>query len=72
MLKVPDSHKKKYANFIKLIEDTKAKVVEPDFLIVASPEVLGDNYEELIINLGLLAEAGLALRIGTDATPAQD
>ena len=32
-------------------------------VIVASPEVLGDNYEELVHNLNRLAEHNLMLQI---------
>ena len=54
-------HREKYANFLCMIEDAKATKFE--VVIVAYPSVLGDNYEELIINLGLLASAKLKLLI---------
>ena len=34
---------------------------EADVIVVAFPEVLGDTYSELVINLGKLAEHGKAL-----------
>ena len=36
---------------------------EADVIAVAFPEVLGDHYSELIINLGKLASSGKALMI---------
>jgi len=54
-------HAKKYKGFLKLID--KSKVDKADLVLVAEPWVLGDNYEELITNLKLLAEAELSLRI---------
>ena len=36
---------------------------EADVIAVAFPEVLGDHYSELIVNLGKLANSGKALMI---------
>jgi len=36
-------------------------------LYVACPEVLGDNYLELLVNLSKIAEAGVKLRVGKPA-----
>ena len=41
----------------------EALQTEADVLAVAFPEVLGDHYSELIINLGKLANSGKALMI---------
>ena len=41
----------------------KALVAEADFVLVAFPDVLGDTYTELLINLGKLAESGKGLYI---------
>ena len=60
MLKVSDAHKTKYAQFIKMLSASKGKV---QAVAVASPDILGDNYEEITTNLGLLAESGLAILI---------
>jgi hypothetical protein len=52
---------KKYADFDKMIRESKAKGIQD--VIVATPQTLGDNYEELIANLNKLASAGLRLNI---------
>ena len=41
----------------------EALQAEADVIAVAFPEVLGDHYGELIINLGKLADSGKALMI---------
>ena len=41
----------------------EALQAEADVIAVAFPEVLGDHYSELIINLGKLASSGKALVI---------
>ena len=41
----------------------KALVSEADVVVVAFPDVLGDTYTELLINLGKLAESGKGLYI---------
>lgn len=56
-----EAHKAKYASFIRMIDQAK----QGDFqaVVIASPVVIGDDYNEIITNLGLLATAGLALSI---------
>jgi len=46
----------------------KALGADADVLVVAFPEVLGDTYTELVINLGRIAESGKSLGI-TKASP---
>ncbi len=41
----------------------KALGADADVLVVAFPEVLGDTYTELVINLGRIAESGKSLGI---------
>ena len=41
----------------------KALGTDADVLLVSFPEVLGDNYTELVINLGRIAESGKSLGI---------
>ena len=41
----------------------EALQADADVIAVAFPEVLGDHYAELIINLGKLADSGKALMI---------
>lgn len=48
----------KFADFIRLCEDPESEVV-----IVHHPEVLGDNYEEIVESLNRLADAGKLLQI---------
>ncbi len=52
-------HRRKFAEFLKLIERTKKERLGR--IVVLQPEALGDTYEELVTNLYLLSEAGLSL-----------
>lgn len=56
-----EAHKIKYASFIRMIDQAK----QGDFqvVVIASPVVIGDDYDEIITNLGLLATARLALSV---------
>jgi hypothetical protein len=54
-MKVSEQHQKKYADFLRMIEETK-KVSSSD----GQPQ-MGDNYDEIITNLGLLSESELIL-----------
>lgn len=51
----------KFAGLDKLIREAKSSGV--DSLIVATPQALGDSYEEMISNLDKIAAAELALII---------
>lgn len=62
-MNTPPGYEKKFADFIKLCADTKAKGLNE--IIVGYPWVLGDNYEELIESLSRLADAGLSLNIAS-------
>jgi hypothetical protein len=57
-----NAHAEKFAMFLELIETAKRGDI--DVVVVAYPWVLGDTYEELIENLGLLADAKVQLAIG--------
>ena len=48
----------KFKEFNRLLREA-----EVDLLVIDSPEVLGDNYEELIENLRRLSSSGLHLSI---------
>ena len=65
MHQTPPGYERKFADFIRLCAETKAKGVTN--VIVAFPWVLGDNYEEVIESLSRLADAGLTLHIGARA-----
>ena len=52
---------KTFAGLDKLIREAKSSDV--DSLIVATPQSLGDNYEEMISNLDKIAAAELVLII---------
>ena len=52
----------KFKTLDALVNDAKAKG-DLDAVVVASPQVLGDTYEELVANLNKLASAELALVI---------
>lgn len=61
-MKLSEAHQKKFAQFIEMCQQTQTKG-DADIVIIHHPAVLGDTYEELITNLSLLAESGLALGI---------
>ncbi len=50
----------KWGQFWQMIQESEGKA---DVVIVAFPEVLGDNYEELVANLSAIASHGLHLAI---------
>lgn len=52
---IPAAHRVKFASFLSLIDDAKSGKM--DVLLVAYPHVLGDTFEEVMVNLGLIAEA---------------
>ncbi len=60
---MPQGYETKYAEFIRLCAQAKSDNV--DYVIIAQPWVLGDTYDEIIESLSRLAEAGLALHIGS-------
>ena len=53
-------YEEKWQNFDELLNRCKG---DANTLIVACPEILGDDYLELLVNLSKIAEAGLALMI---------
>lgn len=53
-------YEEKWANFDLLLNGCQRDV---STLLVACPEILGDDYLELLVNLSKIAKAGLALRI---------
>jgi hypothetical protein len=57
LMNPPPGYEKKFADFIRLCSDAKAKGATQ--VTVACPWVLGDNYEELIESLSRLADGGL-------------
>jgi hypothetical protein len=54
-------YEQKFATLFTLCEDAASGNFEA--VIIAYPEVLGDNYEEMMINLSLLANAGLLVAV---------
>ncbi len=57
----PLDYERKFADFIKMCTDLKAKGVTQ--VMVAYPGALGDNCEEIIESLSRLADAELTLNI---------
>ena len=55
------THRAKYDGLYQLVEDAKKNNLQA--VMIHHPEVLGDNYEELVINLNMVSEAGLAVVI---------
>ena len=51
----------------KWAEFDEALQADADVIAVAFPEVLGDHYSELIINLGKLADSGKALIVSNSS-----
>ncbi len=51
----------KFAEFDRLCREAPRSGANT--VLIVSPQILGDNYEELIQNLSKLAQAGLALVI---------
>ena len=60
-MKAPPRYEKKFADFIKLCAEAKAKGATQ--VTVAYPWVLGDTYDELVESLSRLADAGLLLNV---------
>lgn len=56
---VSPQHRTKFAKLMRLI--THARENEISVLVVDSPKVLGDTYDELCLNLSLIAEANLSV-----------
>lgn len=56
------AHKEKYAEFFEMLENVRRRR-ETDTIMIHHPEVLGDNYKEIVLNLNLISEAGLKLMI---------
>jgi hypothetical protein len=59
-------YEQKFVTLYTLCEDAASG--EFDAVIISYPEVLGDDYEEMMISLSLLANAGL-LVVMTSASP---
>ena len=60
-MKTPPNYEQKFAGFIQLCTEAKAKGVSQ--VIIAYPWVIGDNYEEVMESLSRLADTGLSLHI---------
>jgi DNA repair photolyase len=58
-------YKDKFTGLLRLC--AKAKKNGWQVLIVASPEILGDDYEELVTNLRQAAKAGMMVAFAKDA-----
>lgn len=56
-----ERYENKFASFIEMCK--KAKQDNIPNVIISHPQVLGDNYEEIIESLARLADAGLSLQI---------
>jgi hypothetical protein len=55
------TYEAKFANFIEMC--AQAKVESIDMVMIYHPEVLGDNYSEIVESLNRLSTAGLKLLI---------
>jgi len=59
----PPGYETKFAEFIRQCAEANAKGIKE--VTVASPSVLGSNYEELMESLSRLAVSGLSLHMAT-------
>lgn len=57
-------YEEKWQNFDELLNQCKGHA---SMLIVACPEILGDDYLELLVNLSKIAKAGLGLGVAGPA-----
>lgn len=55
------NYEAKFADFLQMCADAKKKKI--DVVMVHGPEVLGDDYGELVESLNRLSDASLSLRI---------
>jgi hypothetical protein len=60
-------YEEKFSGLLRLWEE--AKKGEFEIVVVASPKILGDNYEELIGNLPRCAQVGLVVAIAERKQP---
>ena len=58
-------YRQKFSGFLELCNG--AATSGADIVMVAFPEVLGDSYEELVLNLSRAADAGLLVGIAGSA-----
>lgn len=58
MANPPIGYEQKFSDFIRMCRTAPEEVI-----IVNHPEVLGDNYEEIVESLNRLADAGKKLEI---------
>jgi predicted oxidoreductase len=54
----PSPYEQKFADFIRMLVETKL-----DTILIHHPEVLGDNYEEIVESLNRVADSGKKLVI---------
>ena len=62
-----EPYEKKFKGFIKMCNEAKASGQES--VIIANPQILGDDYEEIIESLNRLAAANLSLNIAVAQRP---
>jgi DNA invertase Pin-like site-specific DNA recombinase len=55
------AYEEKFSGLLRMCEEAKKGEVE--IVVVAKPEVLGDNYEEVVESLRRCAKAGLLIAI---------
>ncbi len=65
----PPDYNSKFADFISMCAESQKSGVKQ--VVVATPSVIGDNYNEIIESLSRLAESGLALSVAEPELPAR-
>ena len=55
------SYEKKFAEFLRMCDEAKSGNL--DVVMIHHPQVLGDDYVEMVESLNRLADAGLSLTI---------
>jgi hypothetical protein len=58
--------REKFAGLFQLCEQARTGRIQ--IVVVAFPEVLGDDYDELVRNIGMCAEAGLLLAVAQQSS----
>ena len=54
------SYEDKFKNFIKMIDEAEGK---QELVLIHHPQVIGDNYDEMVESLNRLSDANLGLMI---------
>ena len=65
-----EPYEQKFKEFIRMCDEAKSEGLEA--VLVATPQILGDDYVEIVESLNRLAEAGLNLHIAKAHRPTKE